>query len=154
MATFFALSIAVSKAFLGSPSSQRYPSKNNISLFFTEETSISFSLIFPAVPRKVTIVLSESGVTNIKQVPVGIFSFFFEYKNLTLSFFKPFSYLLPKSSSLILPIKPTSFPSCERPTIVFATEPPDTVSSIFNEDNIFLNSYSSTSFIVLFVRLF
>ena len=38
----------------------------------------SFSLIFPAVPKKVHIVLSESGVTKIKQVPVGNSSFFFE----------------------------------------------------------------------------
>ena len=35
---------------------------------------MSFSFIFPAVPRKVHIVLSESGVINIKQVPVAIFS--------------------------------------------------------------------------------
>ena len=77
IATLFELLIALSKAFLGSPSSQRYPSKNKISLFFTAFVSISFSLIFPAVPRKVTIVLSESGVINIKHVPVGIISFFF-----------------------------------------------------------------------------
>ena len=72
------LFIDFSKAFFGSPSSQRYPSRNKISLFFTAFVSISFSLILPAVPRKVTMVLSESGVTNIKQVPVGISSFFLE----------------------------------------------------------------------------
>ena len=37
-----------------------------------------FSFIFPAVPRNVHIVLSESGVIKIKQVPVGRPSFFFE----------------------------------------------------------------------------
>ena len=52
-----------------------------------------------------------------------------------------------------MPINPTLFPSCERPTIEFATEPPETVSSIFSVDNSFLNSVSSTSFIVLFVKL-
>ena len=78
MATLFEYSIAFSKAFLGSPSSHRYPSKKVISLFFTELIFISFSLIFPAVPRNVHIVLSESGVINIKQVPVGNSSFFFE----------------------------------------------------------------------------
>ena len=35
---------------------------------------------------------------------------------------------MPNSSSDIFPIKPTSFPSCESPTIEFATEPPETVS--------------------------
>ena len=40
--------------------------------------SLSFSLILPAVPRNVHIVLSESGVIKIKQVPVGIASFFLE----------------------------------------------------------------------------
>ena len=49
-----------------------------ISLFFIALVFISFSLIFPAVPRKVHIVLSESGVINIKQVPVGNVSFFLE----------------------------------------------------------------------------
>ena len=38
---------------------------------------ISFSFICPAVPKKVHIVLSESGVTKIKLVPVGRISFFF-----------------------------------------------------------------------------
>ena len=32
---------------------------------------ISFWLIFPAIPKNVTIVLSASGVIKIKQVPVG-----------------------------------------------------------------------------------
>ena len=50
--------------------------------------------------------------------------------------------------------KPTSLPSCARPTIEFATDPPETVSSIFKLDNNFLNSASSTNFIVLLVRLF
>ena len=72
VATLFELLIAFSNATFGSPSSQRYPSKNKISLFLTAFLSISFSLIFPAVPRKVTMVLSESGVINIKQVPVEI----------------------------------------------------------------------------------
>ena len=47
-----------------------------ISDLFTISASTSFSLIFPAVPRNVHIVLSESGVTNIKHVPVGNFSLF------------------------------------------------------------------------------
>ena len=51
-------------------------------------------------------------------------------------------------------MKPTLFPSCERPTIEFATEPPETVSSILSVDKSFLNSASSTSYIVLFVKLF
>ena len=50
---------------------------------------------------------------------------------------RPSSYLLPKLSSLILPIKPTLFPSCERPTIEFSTEPPEIVCSIFRFDNSF-----------------
>ena len=37
-------------------------------------------------------------------------------------------------SSLTFPIKPTSFPNWERPTIEFATEPPETVCSIFNDE--------------------
>ena len=37
---------------------------------------MSDELILPAVPRKVIIVLSESGVTNIKQVPVELSLFF------------------------------------------------------------------------------
>ena len=41
---------------------------------------MSWSLIFPAVPKKVHIVLSESGVIKIKQLPVEIGSFFFKYK--------------------------------------------------------------------------
>ena len=53
-------------------------SKKINSLFFTEFSSISLSLIFPAMPKKVHIVLSESGVINIKQVPVGNSSFFLE----------------------------------------------------------------------------
>ena len=48
------------------------------SVIFIGLISISLSLIFPAVPRKVHIVLSESGVINIKQVPVGSVSFFLE----------------------------------------------------------------------------
>ena len=49
--------------------------------FFNCIRITSFSLIFPAVPKNVHIVLSESGVTNIKQVPVGNSSFFFD-KNI------------------------------------------------------------------------
>ena len=48
--------------------------------------------IFPAVPRNVHIVLSESGVIKIKQDPVGISSCFFLYRYFTFSFFKPSSY--------------------------------------------------------------
>ena len=51
-------------------------------------------------------------------------------------------------------IKETLFFSCDNPTIEFATEPPAIVCSIFKLDKIFLNSISSTNFIVLFVRLF
>ena len=51
---------------------------NIISLCLTAFKFTSFSLIFPAVPKNVHMVLSESGVTNIKQVPVGNSSFFFE----------------------------------------------------------------------------
>ena len=50
-------------------------------------------------------------------------------------------------------MKPTLFPSCARPTIELATDPPETVSFILRVDNSFLNSASSTSFIVLFVKL-
>ncbi len=78
LSDLFALLIAFSNAFFGSPSSHKYPSKNVISLFLTALTSTSFSLIFPAIPRNVHIVLSESGVINIKQVPVGNSSFFLE----------------------------------------------------------------------------
>ena len=53
-------------------------SRKTISLFLIEFTSTSSLLIFPAVPKNVHIVLSESGVINIKQVPVGKFSFFLE----------------------------------------------------------------------------
>ena len=92
IATLFELFIALSNALLGSPSSQRYPSKNVISAFLISLTLISLSFIFPAVPKKVHIVLSESGVINIKQLPVGISSLFFEYKYFTFSFLKPSSY--------------------------------------------------------------
>ena len=68
--------MALSKAFLGSPSSHKYPSKKTISLLFTVFKEMSSALIFPAVPKKVHIVLSESGVTRIRQVPVGRISFF------------------------------------------------------------------------------
>ena len=78
IAALFEFLIALSKAFLGSPSSHKYPSKKIISLFLIALMSTSFSFIFPAVPRKVHIVLSESGVINIRQVPVGNFSFFLE----------------------------------------------------------------------------
>ena len=54
----------------------------------------------------------------------------------------------------ILPINPTSFPNCDKPTIEFATDPPDIVSSILIDDNKFLNSVSSTNFIVLFFNEF
>ena len=78
IATLLELLIALSKADLGSPTSHKYPSKKTISLFLIEFTLTSFSLIFPAVPRNVHIVLSESGVISIKQVPVGNSSFFLE----------------------------------------------------------------------------
>ena len=91
---------------------------------------------------------------KIKQVPVGKDSFFFEYRYLTFSFINPSSYFSPKSSSLILPIKPTLLPSCDNPTIEFAIEPPDIVSSILTNDIRFLNYISSTSFIVLLVNEF
>ena len=48
--------------------------KNYFTFFITLE-SISFSFILPAIPRNVHIVLSESGVIKIKQVPVGRASF-------------------------------------------------------------------------------
>ena len=51
-------------------------------------------------------------------------------------------------------INETGLPNCDKPTMEFATEPPAIVSSIFKFDNNFLNSTSSTSFIVLFTRLF
>ena len=66
----------------------------------------------------------------------------------------PSSYLAPNSSSLILPMNPTLFPNWARPTIELATEPPDTVSSIFKLEINFLNSFSSTNFIVLLVKEF
>ena len=121
----------------------------------TISPSISFSLILPAVPKYVIIVLSESGVISIKQVPVGNISFFFLYRYSTFSLINPSSYLIPRLSSEIFPIKPTSLPSWDNPTIEFATDPPDTVFSIVNSDNNFLNSLSSKmSFIVLLVNLF
>jgi len=61
---------------------------------------------------------------------------------------------LRKNPSRYLPIKETAFPNCDKPTIEFATEPPAIVSSIVKFDKSFLNSISSTSFIVLLVRLF
>ena len=78
IATLFEFCIALSNAVLGSPSSHKYPSKKVISLLFTALTSTSFLLIFPAVPKNVHMVLSESGVINIRQVPVGNSSFFLE----------------------------------------------------------------------------
>ena len=48
------------------------------SLLLIASKLTSFSLILPAVPKNVHIVRSESGVTNIKQVPVGNSSFFLE----------------------------------------------------------------------------
>ena len=45
IATLFALVIALSKAFLGSPSSHKYPSKRIISLCFIALVSTSSSLI-------------------------------------------------------------------------------------------------------------
>ena len=78
MAVFLELLIAFSKAFFGCPSSQRYPSKKVISLLLIASILISFSLIFPAIPKKVHIVLSESGVIKIKHVPVGASSSFLE----------------------------------------------------------------------------
>ena len=117
----------------------------------TISPSISFSFILPAVPKYVIIVLSESGVISIKQVPVGNISFFFLYRYSTFSLINPSSYFIPRLSSEIFPIKPTSLPSWDNPTIEFATDPPDTVFSIVN----FLNSLSSNmSFIVLLVNLF
>ena len=52
-------------------------SKKINSLFLIAFSSISWSLTFPAIPKNVHIVLSESGVINIKQVPVEISSSFF-----------------------------------------------------------------------------
>jgi len=57
---------------------------------------------------------------------------------------RPSSYFCPKSSSLTLPINPTSFPNCDNPTIEFATDPPEIVCSILRLDKSFLNSISST----------
>ena len=51
---------------------------NDEEVILTTLEFISLSLIFPAVPKNVHIVLSESGVINIKQVPVGNSSFFLE----------------------------------------------------------------------------
>ena len=76
MAILFEYLIASLNASLGSPSSHKYPSRKVISLFLIALTSMSVLLIFPAVPRKVHIVRSESGVINIRHVPVGKFSFF------------------------------------------------------------------------------
>ena len=52
-------------------------SKKTNSQFLTAFSSISLSLIFPAIPKKVHIVLSKSGVIKIKHVPVGMASSFF-----------------------------------------------------------------------------
>ena len=49
---------------------------------------------------------------------------------------------------------PTLFPNCDKPTIELATDPPETVSSIFINDRSLLNSVSSINFIVLFVNEF
>ena len=51
-------------------------------------------------------------------------------------------------------MNPTLLPSPDKPTIEFATDPPETVSSIFKLDKSFLNSGSSTSFMVLLVKPF
>ena len=51
-------------------------------------------------------------------------------------------------------MKPTLFPNWERPTIELATDPPATVSSIVSLESNFLNSFSFTSFMVLFVKEF
>ncbi len=60
IAVFVDKFIALSKAAFGSPSSHKYPSKKISSLFLIAVSSISLSLIFPAIPKKVHIVLSES----------------------------------------------------------------------------------------------
>ena len=46
----------------------------------------------PGVASRIFQAISESGVIKIKQLPVGIGSFFFEYKYSTFSCFKPSSY--------------------------------------------------------------
>ena len=47
--------------------------------------------------------------------------------------------MLPSSSSFTFPIKPTLFPSWDKPTIELATDPPETVFSILRLDNSSLN---------------
>ena len=51
--------------------------KQNLPVNVVDDPSLC-SFIFPAVPKNVHIVLSESGVTKIRHVPVGSSSFFFE----------------------------------------------------------------------------
>ena len=69
---------AVGSAAGMSMANSNYTVTDVISLCLIASELTSFSFIFPAVPKKVHIVLSESGVTNIRQVPVGNSSFFFE----------------------------------------------------------------------------
>ena len=49
-------------------------------------------------------------------------------------------------------MKPTLFPSCDRPTIELATDPPDIVFSIFLLTRSYLNSNSLSNIIVLLVK--
>ena len=44
------------------------------------------------------------------------------------------------SSLLTFPINPTLLPSCAKPTMELATDPPEIVSSIFKDESNFLNS--------------
>ena len=57
--------------------------------------------------------------------------------------FSPSSYLLPNSSSETFPIKPVLFPSWDKPTIEFATDPPETVFSILRVFSKLLNSFTT-----------
>ena len=79
IAVFFEFFIAFSKAFLDVLRPTDSLQKRNFT-FLIASISISFSLICPATPRKVYIVLSESGVIKIRHVPVGVTSFFFRIK--------------------------------------------------------------------------
>ena len=52
-------------------------------------------------------------------------------------------------------MKPTLFPNCDKPTIEFATEPPETVLLTLRLESNYLNSSSSKiNFIVPFSSLF
>ena len=99
-------------------------------------------LITPDSERTMCTFLGTAGKINDNDVNEQ------EVKNADITFLE--GYLWDEGE----PKKATSLPNCDKPTIELAIDPPEIVSSIFNEDSRFLNSRSSTSFIVLLVNEF